>query len=119
MILIDTSVWIDHFRNHDNDLAALLNSCRVLMHPHVMGELACGNLSNRVEILKLLEALPQAPVATDTEARIFIDQYSLMGKGIGYIDVHLLASVALHGSALIWTWDKRLNGVADNLSMAY
>jgi len=71
MILVDTSVWIDHFRSHDNDLAALLNSCQVLMHPYVLGELACGNLSNRVEILRLLAALPQTPIVTDTEARFF------------------------------------------------
>jgi hypothetical protein len=119
MILVDTSLWIDHFRSRDSDLAARLNSCQVLMHPYVLGELACGNLSNRLEILKLLAALPQAPIVTDTEARFFIDQYSLMGKGIGYIDVHLLASVALDGAAVIWTRDKRLNGVAENLSMAY
>ncbi len=119
MILVDTSVWIDHFRSDDNALTLLLNGCRVLMHPFVLGELACGNLSNRAEILKLLGALPQASTVTDSEARFFIDQHSLMGKGVGYIDVHLLASVALDGSAVIWTRDKRLNSVAENLSMTY
>jgi len=119
MILVDTSVWIDHLRSNDNDLAALLNNSRVLMHPHVSGELACGNLANRVELLQLLAALPQISVATDVEVQFFIEQRLLMAKGIGYIDAHLLAAVALDGSAKIWTRDKRLHKVAENLSLAW
>ena len=118
MILVDTSVWIDHFRSLDKALVALLNSSLVLMHPHVSGELACGNLTNRAEVLHLLAALPQISVATDAEVQFFIEQRSLMGKGIGYIDAHLLAAVALDGSAKIWTRDKRLHKVAENLSLA-
>ncbi|HED32784.1 MAG TPA: type II toxin-antitoxin system VapC family toxin [Gammaproteobacteria bacterium] len=118
-MLDDTSIWIEYFRSHNNDLAALLSGCQVLMHPYVLGELACGNLANRAEILQLMGALPQAPAATDKEVRYFIEQHALMGKGIGYIDVHLLASVALHGSTMIWTRDKRLNNAAETLSMAY
>ncbi len=118
MILVDTSVWIDHFRSNDNDLVALLNNSQVLMHPYVSGELACGNLANRAEVLHLLAALPQISTATDAEVQFFIEQRSLMGKGIGYIDAHLLAAVALDGSAKIWTRDKRLHKVAENLSFA-
>jgi len=118
MILVDTSVWIDHFRSHDNELAALLSRCQVLMHPYVLGELARRNFSRRVEVLKLLDGLPRAAVASDTEARFFIEQHSLMGKGIGYIDMHLLASVVLESTAKIWTRDRRLNSAAENLSLA-
>ncbi|MFV2058109.1 MAG: type II toxin-antitoxin system VapC family toxin [Thiohalomonadales bacterium] len=119
MILVDTSVWIDHFRSHDEALANLLNDNRVLMHPYVLGELACGNLANRGELLRLLGALPQATVATDSEARFFIAQHALMGKGIGYIDIHLLASVALEDTSELWTRDKRLHDVAKALSCAW
>ena len=119
MILVDTSVWIDHFRSQDNALVTLLNNNLVLMHPHVLGELACGNLTNRVKVLHLLAALPQISVATDAEVHFFIEQRSLMGKGIGYIDTHLLAAVALDGSAKILTRDKRLHKVAKNLSLEF
>lgn len=92
-------------------LAAALDRGRVLVHPFVLGELACGNLRNRGEILRLLGGLPGAPIATDPEALDFIEQRALMGRGIDYIDVHLLASVALAGTARLWTWDKRLAAV--------
>jgi predicted nucleic acid-binding protein len=118
MILVDTSVWIDHFRSNDNDLLVLLNNCQVLMHPYLSGELACGNLANRAEVLHLLAALPQISTATDAEVQFFIEQRSLMDKGIGYIDAHLLAAVALDGSAKIWTRDKRLHKVAETLSFS-
>lgn len=108
MILVDTSVWIDHLRSGEPSLAAALEGGRVMMHPFVLGELACGNLKNRGEVLKLLGDLPAAPTATDPEALEFIERRALMGRGIGYIDVHLLASIALSGDARLWTRDRRL-----------
>jgi len=119
MILIDTSVWIDHLRVGDKDLAALLNNSRVLMHPFVLGELACGNIRNRNEVLALLKNLPRVTVATDDEVLFFIERHTLMGRGIGYVDAHLMAAVALGGSVGLWTRDKRLRKVADSLALAY
>ena len=119
MILVDTSVWVDHLRDGTPALAAALEQCRVLTHPFVLGELACGNLKNRGEVLQLLGELPAAPMATDPEALDFIERRALMGRGIGYVDVHLLASVALAGTAQLWTRDKRLAAVAADLELAY
>jgi predicted nucleic acid-binding protein len=119
MILVDTSVWIDYLRAGDDALASLLNSSRVLMHPFVLGELACGNLNNRLEVLALLKDLPRSPVATDDEVLYFIEQHELMGRGIGHIDAHLLAAVALNGSSKLWTRDKRLQTVAASLSLDF
>jgi len=118
MILVDTSVWVDHLRTGDAALAALLNGSRVLMHPFVLGELACGNLRNRGEVLALLKDLPQATVARDKEVLFFIERNTLMGRGIGYVDAHLLAAVVLDGSAQLWTRDKRLRSVAESLDLA-
>lgn len=118
MILVDTSVWIDHLRRGDPSLVTALEAGRVLMHPFVVGELACGILHRRAEILMLVRELPRAPVATDDEALEFIEQRHLMGRGIGYVDVHLLASVALVGTARLWTRDKRLAAVARELAFA-
>ena len=115
MTLVDTSVWIDHLRSGDETLADLLNRCQVLMHPFVLGELACGNLANRKEVLALFRDLPQSAVASDDEVLVFIERQALMGKGIGYIDAHFLAAVALEGGARLWTRDKRLQVVADGL----
>jgi predicted nucleic acid-binding protein len=119
VILADTSVWIDHLRQGDNGLAEALEQSRVLVHPFVRGELACGNLRNRSEVLGLLGNLPAAPTATDAEALEFIDRLALMGRGIGYIDVHLLASTALAGTARLWTRDRRLAAVASALDLAF
>jgi predicted nucleic acid-binding protein len=119
MILVDTSVWVDHLRDGTPALAAALEQGRVLTHPFVLGELACGNLKNRGEVLQLLGELPAAPMATDPEALDFIERRALMGRGIGYVDVHLLASVALAGTAQLWTRDKRLAAVAADLELAY
>ena len=119
MILVDTSVWIDHLRSGDEDLVGLLNSTQVLSHPFVVGELACGNLRNRVEVLTLLRELPQVTVATDAEVLYFIEQHELTGRGIGYIDAHLLAAVSLAAPARFWTRDKRLAAVAADLGLAY
>jgi len=119
MMLVDTSVWVDHLRNGAPALAAALEQGSVLMHPFVLGELACGNLKNRGEVLRLLGELPAAPVATGVEALNYIERRALMGRGIGYVDVHLLASVALAGTARLWTRDKRLAAVAADLKLAY
>lgn len=119
MILVDTSVWIDHFRSGNAQLVDLLNSSRVLMHPFIIGELACGNLRNRSEILNLLGDLPRAGKATDKEVLFFIEQKDLMGKGIGYIDTHLLAAVALTSQARLLTMDRRLKAVATELGLVY
>lgn len=88
------------------------------MHPFVLGELACGNLRSRGEVLSLLQALPPLPVSIDKEVLFFIDRHALMGQGIGYVDVHLLASARL-GGALLWTRDKRLRAVATELGLAH
>jgi len=119
MILVDTSVWVDHLRDGAPALAAALEQGRVLAHPFVLGELGCGNLKNRGEVLQLLGELPVAPMATDPEALDFIERRALMSRGIGYVDVHLLASVALAGTAQLWTRDKRLAAVAADLELAY
>jgi len=118
MILVDTSIWIDHLRRGDGELVAALLVGQVLMHPWVVGELACGTLHDRAQILDLLRSLPVSPVAVEDEVLFFIDRYALMGRGIGYIDVHLLASARLAGARL-WTRDKRLSVVVNELDMAY
>ncbi len=117
MILVDTSIWIDHFRNTDITLVKLLNSQQVLAHPFVIGELALGNLQQRESILSALQNLPQATTAHDDEVLHFIGLQSLFGFGIGCIDAHLLAAVRLTPNALLWTRDKRLLA-ADRLSLA-
>ena len=119
MILVDTSVWIDHLRVGEEGLVALLNSSRVMVHPFVVGELACGNLRNRAEVLTLLKELPRAPVATDEEVLFFIERHALMGRGIGYVDAHLLAAVLLADVARLWTRDKRLLAVSKFLNIAF
>jgi predicted nucleic acid-binding protein len=117
MILVDTSVWIDHLRVGDKRLAELLDTSQAFAHPFVIGELACGNLRNREEMLRLLNDLPQAPVASHEEVLRFIEGNKLMGQGIGYIDAHLLASAALADAALIWTRDNRLQKIARKLKL--
>jgi predicted nucleic acid-binding protein len=119
MILVDTSIWIDHLRSGDTRLADLLDQRQVLAHPFVIGELACGNLRNRDDILKLLNDLPQSPVATPAEALNFIESHQLMGPGVGYIDIHLLAATALAENAMLWTGDKRLKKVASKMKLAF
>jgi predicted nucleic acid-binding protein len=118
MILVDTSVWVDHLRHNVPELVATLQQSQVMHHPFVLGELACGNLKARAQILTLLESLPAATVATDAEVRAFIDQHKLMGRGIGYIDAHLCASARLSGVRL-WTRDKRLQTIASELGWAH
>lgn len=119
MILVDTSIWIDHLRKTEAQLVQLLGKCEVLMHPFIIGELACGNLQNRQQILMLLENLPKAKQASDVEVLYFIEKNQLMGYGIGYVDAHLFASTAITHEAKIWTRDKRLSRVANSLSLNY
>lgn len=112
MILVDTSVWIDHLRAGDPDLVRLLRRNRVLAHPWVIGELALGNLSGRTDLLRLLGGLPQASVASDDEVLTLIESQHLFGRGIGYVDAHLLAATLLTPDARLWTRDRRLAAVA-------
>ncbi len=118
MILVDTSVWIDHLRLNDERLARLLGEGQVIAHPFVTGELALGHLHNREAVLSALQNLPQAPVATDDEALRFIERNTLYGIGIGYIDAHLLASVRLAPGTALWTRDKRLLAAGTRLGLA-
>ena len=118
MILADTSVWVDHLSRGSTALAALLDEERVLMHPSVIGELACGDIRNRRQVLHLLATLPPASVASDAEALAMIENRRLMGRGLGWVDVHLLASVVLTGCTL-WTRDKRLAAVAEDLKVRF
>ena len=114
MVLVDTSVWVSHLRETHAGLVDLLNDGKVACHPVVVGEIACGNVKNRTSILSLLEALPMALQVEHEEVLAFIDSHNLMGKGLGYIDVHLLASAVLSGLPL-WTLDKKLEKVAEAL----
>lgn len=118
MILVDTSVWVDHLRRHDAAMARELDAGNVLAHPFVIGEIACGRLPKRAETLSLLAALPRAPVAEHGEAMGFIERHDLPGRGVGFVDMHLLASAALAGTRL-WARDKRLLEAARNLRLAH
>lgn len=117
MVLVDTSVWIDHLRTGHRRLATLLDAAEVLSHPYVLGELACGNLGNREEILDLLQALPKAFVLDEDEFLFFVERHGLMGLGIGFVDVHLLASARL-STASLWTKDRRLKTAAARLGIS-
>ncbi|MBU1564285.1 MAG: type II toxin-antitoxin system VapC family toxin [Proteobacteria bacterium] len=114
MILVDTSVWIEHLRYGTVGLETVLDEGNVACHPFIIGELACGNLKNRTEILTLFKNLPVVAVANDDEVLKFIEGRQLMGKGLGYIDIHLLMSALLAGIPL-WTFDKRLHELATSL----
>lgn len=118
MILVDTSVWINHLRAGHERLAALLDAGEVLGHPFVLGELALGNLPRRDPTLRALRRLPQPAVASDEEVLNLINRQSLFGRGIGYVDVHLLAAVRLTPDARLWTGDRRLKSVAAELGVA-
>lgn len=120
MILVDTSVWVDHLRRGDEQLADLLGRGLVVMHPFVVGEIACGSLADREVILELLQDLPVAAMAENDEVLRFIDRHGMHGKGIGLVDVHLLASAALTGSTTkLWSRDKRLHAAASDLGCAH
>jgi predicted nucleic acid-binding protein len=119
VILVDTSIWIDHWRTGDERLMRLLEAGQVLVHPFVVGELSLGNLLHRQQVLTALQDMPQATMATNTEVMGFIDQATLAGSGIGYIDAHLLAAVRLTPGSQLWSRDKRLSAVAVRLGLAY
>jgi len=116
MILADTSVWVDHLRRHNAALAIHLEDGAVMIHPFVVGELACGNLRRRREILSALDALPQAPLASHDEVLAFVDAHRLAGCGIGWIDAHLLASSRL-ARVPVWTFDRSLSAAARRLGI--
>jgi len=116
MTLVDTSVWIDHLRAGNRMLRSLLEIGEVLAHPFVVGELACGRLRNRVEILTLLQALPEAQIAEHEEVMRVVECEHLYGQGIGWIDAHLLASARLSRAAL-WTLDRHLSKIASQLKL--
>ena len=118
MVLVDTSVWVSHFREGNAVLADLLDNGEVACHPFIVGELACGDLKNRTAIFSLLESLPTAIVAEHKEILTFIESNQLMGKGLGYVDIHLLASALLTRVSL-WTLDKRLEQAADGFHLKH
>ncbi|MDD4735620.1 MAG: PIN domain-containing protein [Kiritimatiellae bacterium] len=116
MVLVDSSVWIDHFRKKNSNLSELLEAEKVLIHPFVLGELACGNLQHRTEIIALLHALPVSIKAEDDEVLFFIERHNLMGRGIGLVDIHLLASCFMQ-RCYLWTKDKRLHVIATDMKI--
>jgi hypothetical protein len=118
MVLVDTSIWILHLRTGDAHLRTLLEEGKVLCHPFIVGELACGHIRNRAEILLLLQTLPMAKVAGHGETLQFIKAQRLIGVGLGLIDVHLLAA-ALLSSTTLWTSDKHLKAASARLNIAY
>ena len=118
MILVDTSVWVEHLRAGDERLMALLDAGEVLGHPLVTGELALGNLRGREAFLRDLRDLPRAAVVADAEVLGFIDRQALFGRGIGYVDAHLLAAARLSAGARLWTRDQRLQAVSAELGLA-
>jgi predicted nucleic acid-binding protein len=118
MVLVDTSVWMSHLRDGNAGLEKLLNDGEVVCHPFIVGEIACGNLKNRHEILMHLQSLPAAILAEDGEVLEFIENHQLMGKGLGYIDVHLIAAAVLTGVPL-WTLDKTLDKISKKIGIGY
>ena len=119
MILVDTSVWVDHLQQGSHDLTQALNQGQVLMHPFVVGELGLGSLRQRAQILDALQNLPSAAVATDAEVMGFISANVLYGIGIGYVDAHLLASARLTPGTSLWTLDRRLQAAATRLGLGF
>ncbi|MBC7578643.1 MAG: type II toxin-antitoxin system VapC family toxin [Tardiphaga sp.] len=117
MILPDTSVWIDHLRGGDKTMAYLLRREDLLLHAFVIGELALGHLPRPTETLASLQLQLQAPVVAPSEILSFIAKHQLAGAGLGYVDVHLLASVSITTNARLWTLDKRLYAVANRLAL--
>jgi len=118
VILVDTSVWVDHLRVGSTALSGLLDAGLVLVHPFVIGELALGNLRQREAILAALSDLPAAGVAADTEVLHVIDLHGLAGRGVGYVDAHLIASALLSPGTRLWTSDKRLHALAGHMGLA-
>ncbi len=117
MVIVDTSVWVAHLRVGSRRLHELLDNTQVMSHDFIVGELACGNLKRRREILDLFEALPRAPLLSQKEVLYFIEHHSLMGTGIGFVDAHLLASAQLSNVPL-WTLDSSLRRAAASLGLS-
>lgn len=118
MVIVDTSVWINHFNSSDLDLVVLLDNNRVLIHDFVLGEIACGSLRARTQKLELLNDLPKSAIADISEVLFFIEKNKLMSKGIGFVDTHLLASASI-SKCKVWTYDKRLQLAAEQLKVSY
>jgi predicted nucleic acid-binding protein len=118
MILVDTSIWIDHLHHTDSGLVALLENAEVYVHPMVIGELALGSLRDRAVVLSLLDDLPGAAVATHAEVRQLIESEALFGTGLSLVDAHLLAAVRLSASTKLWTRDRRLASIARDLGLS-
>ena len=118
MVLIDTSVWVSHFHKREPYLEILLNDDDVVCHPYVIGEIACGFIKNRKEILSLLQSLLQIELVDQKEYLHFLEHNKLMGKGLGFVDINLLASCVLSKTS-IWTFDKALNDAAKSLKIEY
>lgn len=118
MILVDTSVWIDHLARSDSQLQSLLEEGEVLMHPYIVAEIALGSLPQRDETVGALQALPEIPLAQHVEVMAFLDNEKLFGIGIGYVDLHLLAATRLASETRLWTRDRRLLQAALRLDLA-
>jgi predicted nucleic acid-binding protein len=118
MVLVDTSVWINHFKRKDIKLSGLLEEGNVVIHTFIIGELSCGKIKNRAEILALLQNLPRISILTLDEYLLFIENNKLMGKGLGFVDIHLLGSSVLTGNKL-FTYDKKLAEIANSLHLKY
>jgi predicted nucleic acid-binding protein len=118
MVLVDTSIWVAHLRQGNRQLEKLLMDAEVMCHPFIIGELACGNIDNRNEIISLLQSLPMSTTIDFDEFLFFIDRNHLVGKGVGFVDVHLLASAQLMEVPL-WTADKKLKSSADQLELTF
>ena len=119
MILVDTSVWIDHLHSPEAHLRKLLDAREVLMHGMVVGEISCGQLRNRDGVLGSLSDLPTIRECKHTEVRLMIERRALMGRGISFVDAHLLCSVLAEPGTVLWTRDTRLRRIADDLGVAY
>jgi predicted nucleic acid-binding protein len=119
MVLVDSSVWINHLRQKDEVLSQLLLRNQVVIHPMIIGELACVNFQDRAAIIKLWQSLPHADQSTHLEALHCLDKNILFGKGIGFIDLHLLASTLLSTNTFLWTNDRRLKNIADQLKLSF
>ncbi len=119
MVLVDTSVWIDHLRSKNKPLIGLLEQNQVSIHPMVIGELACGHLQHRKQLLSLWKSLPHVTEASHDEVLHCLEQNRLMGKGVGFIDLHLLSSTLLSPNTFLWSLDRRLQKTAEILGISW
>ncbi|MEO7160094.1 MAG: PIN domain-containing protein [Polaromonas sp.] len=118
-VLVDTSVWVGHFRQRNERLVALLEDGMVVCHPYLVAEVACGTPPNRQNIIAMLAELESTPVASQDELLALMERRNLYGRGCGFVDMSLLASALLSGQTLLWTLDKRLESVATEVNVAY